>query len=399
MTLHGSGDLVLAGRDDSILGAKGGGELINDSNIIGAGHIGDGDGSLKLINDFCGVIDANQHGETLTIDTGQQVVTNHGLLAASDGGTLLVESALDNSCGSIVACSGGTVDLHGAVFGGSATIDGGTLSYAAAFGVDTTFANDTPGKTSTLVLHGTGLSYITDAISGFSHGDVIDLADIAFNSSTSFKLCGDFLIVSDGSCGPSITLQLNGDYNAGNFVLSEDKNGSTDITYNSSLLITGNETTHEWSHTTQQDSSAGVSGSLSGAISFDDPNGGHVTATASAEDENYVGSFHVGMPSEKDGAGAIDWSFDFSNVTLAPGKTLTQSYDVTVADQHGATASQQVSVSIGGPGNDTFVFNARRRRRHRGQFQRTERPHRSRAFRQHSELPGTGRSGDGGRPW
>jgi hypothetical protein len=43
-------------------------------------------------------------------------------------------------------------------------------------------------------------------------------------------------------------------------------------------------------------------------------------------------------------------------VTLAPGKTLTQSYDVTLADQHHDTATQQISVSIGGPGNDNFVF-------------------------------------------
>jgi hypothetical protein len=43
-------------------------------------------------------------------------------------------------------------------------------------------------------------------------------------------------------------------------------------------------------------------------------------------------------------------------VKLSSGQTLTQSYDVTVADEHGATATQQISVSVGGPGNDNFVF-------------------------------------------
>jgi FecR protein len=360
VTLHGGGDLVLAGPDDSILGAKDGGELINDSNIIGAGHIGDGDGSLKLINESCGVIDANQHGETLAIDTGHQVIVNDGVLAASNQGTLLVESALNNSCGSIVACSGGTVDLQGLVLGGSATIDGGTLIYTAALGVDTTFANHTPGQTSTLVLHGTGLSFITDAISGFSYGDVIDLADIAYNSSTSFKLFGDFLTVYDGQHGPSITIQLEGDYNAGNFALSKDANGDTEVTFNSSPAITGEQTTSATSSATEpsRNGSEKVSGTVDGSISFDDRDAGDThTASATPDGKNYVGTFHVDSPSESDGSGSVDWSFDFKNVTLAPGKTLTQSYDVTVADQHGATATQQVSVSIGGPGNDTFVFN------------------------------------------
>jgi hypothetical protein len=52
----------------------------------------------------------------------------------------------------------------------------------------------------------------------------------------------------------------------------------------------------------------------------------------------------------------VAWSFDFHDVKLSSGQTLTQSYDVTVADEHGATATQQISVSVGGPGNDNFVF-------------------------------------------
>jgi hypothetical protein len=359
VTLRGTGDLVLNGSGDSILGARGGGELDNDSTIVGAGHIGNGSESLKLVNESCGIIDANDRGETLALDTGHHAIVNDGLLEASNGGTLLVESTLDNSCGSIAVCSGGTVDLKGLVLGGSATIDGGTLIYAAAWDVDTTFAHNSLGETSTLVLKGTGLSFISDAISGFSHGDVIDLADIAFNGSTSFKLWGDFLTVYDnGPFGPSITIQLDGDYNAGNILLSSDGNFGTEITFNSSLLITGTDTTGaSYRTTTQHHGPDEVRGSVDGDISFDDPSGGHVGATVSPDGGNYVGTFHVDTPSENNGTGSVDWSFDFSNVALAPGKTLTQSYDVSLTGQNGSTATQQISVSIGGPGNDTFVFN------------------------------------------
>jgi hypothetical protein len=160
-----------------------------------------------------------------------------------------------------------------------------------------------------------------------------------------------------GSHGPSITIQLDGDYNAGNIVLSQDKNGGTDITFNSSLLVTGTETTSDSYHSTTQFHGADeIRGSVAGDILFDDPNGGRVSATYQADGNDYKGAFHVETHNASDGTGSVDWTFDFSNVAVQPGKTLTQSYDVSL-EQNGATTSQQVSVSIGGPGNDTFHFN------------------------------------------
>ena len=49
---------------------------------------------------------------------------------------------------------------------------------------------------------------------------------------------------------------------------------------------------------------------------------------------------------------------NFNGVALAPGQTVSQSYDVSIADTQnpGADVSENVSVSIGGPGNDNFVF-------------------------------------------
>jgi hypothetical protein len=52
------------------------------------------------------------------------------------------------------------------------------------------------------------------------------------------------------------------------------------------------------------------------------------------------------------------FNFNDDQVNLTTGQTLTQSYNVSVADpQHPAgTVNQTVSVSIGGPGNNNFVF-------------------------------------------
>ena len=70
---------------------------------------------------------------------------------------------------------------------------------------------------------------------------------MAFNacgpSATTFSLCDDFLTVSDGRHGPSITIQLDGDSGAGNIVLGKDANGDTEVTFNSPSAITGTQTT------------------------------------------------------------------------------------------------------------------------------------------------------------
>jgi hypothetical protein len=67
-----------------------GGMLTNDSNVVGAGHVGNGDGNLWLVNKSCGTIDANSCEHALTLDTGCNQITNAGTLAADSGGLLEV---------------------------------------------------------------------------------------------------------------------------------------------------------------------------------------------------------------------------------------------------------------------------------------------------------------------
>ena len=101
-----------------------------------------------------------------------------------------------------------------------------------------------------------------------------------------------------------------------------------------------------------------MSGEVGGTVSFDDPDAADThTASVSPDGDHYVGTFSLGAVNESEGVGSVPWSFNFSNVQLSSGQTLTQSYDVKIADEHGATATQELSVSIGGPGNDNFVFN------------------------------------------
>lgn len=61
---------------------------------------------------------------------------------------------------------------------------------------------------------------------------------------------------------------------------------------------------------------------------------------------------------ESNGVAIVDFEFSPGNdqINLASGQTLTQSYDVGVTGQSGAAVDQTISITIGGPGNDNFVF-------------------------------------------
>jgi hypothetical protein len=141
VTLDGSGSVVLNGANDSIVASCEGGTLTNDSDIFGAGHVGNGDGNLWLVNENCGTIDANSCEQTLTLDTGCHQIANAGILAADKGGILDVESSVSNTNGSIKVSDGGFADFEKSVTGGTAVVQGGKLEFDAASSVDVTFDN------------------------------------------------------------------------------------------------------------------------------------------------------------------------------------------------------------------------------------------------------------------
>ena len=72
----------------------------------------------------------------------------------------------------------------------------------------------------------------------------------------------------------------------------------------------------------------------------------------------YLGNFTVGALDTASGQDSVGWQFNFDSSAVT--RTATQTYDVKVTD-HSAdgtnnTVSQAVSVTIGAPGSDTFVF-------------------------------------------
>ena len=129
-----------------------------------------------------------------------------------------IEGGVDNS-GHLWA-NDGNITLHSDVAGArDATISGAaTLEFGAASSVDTTFAD---GGDGTLILEHS--SSFTGAISGFNHGDSLDLGDVVFGGSTGTTLSyaandagtGGTLSVSDGANTSHIALE--GEYTTAGF--------------------------------------------------------------------------------------------------------------------------------------------------------------------------------------
>ena len=124
--LDGSGTVELDGRHDKITGGPDGGTLVNSSTIDGFGQIGACDDDLTLHNKADGTIDADFAHKTLVVDTGGNTVVNAGLMEATLGGTLEINSRLRNS-GMVVADKNSDVTLDAHVHnksGGEILADG-----------------------------------------------------------------------------------------------------------------------------------------------------------------------------------------------------------------------------------------------------------------------------------
>jgi hypothetical protein len=84
------------------------------------------------------------------------------------------------------------------------------------------------------------------------------------------------------------------------------------------------------------------------------------TASVTPEGSDYVGNFKLDPITDNGGNASLGFEFTLGDdqIDLATGQTLTQSYDISVTDPQNSAENfnQTVSVSIGGPGNDNFVF-------------------------------------------
>jgi hypothetical protein len=130
VTFEGGGTFVLDPGTASIVGGSGGGtlDIAVGATLTGSGDIGNG-GTTALALSNSGTVDADGDGAEIDIETGNYTVTNAGLLEATNGGTLAIESDVNNACGTIGASgSGSTVQLVGAI-----NIAGGTLTTGNRF--------------------------------------------------------------------------------------------------------------------------------------------------------------------------------------------------------------------------------------------------------------------------
>jgi hypothetical protein len=342
VTLQGGGQITLSDSSENmIVGTNADAALTNiDNTISGAGQIGTGDGNLTLVNETAGTIDANFAGGTVALNTGNTIV-NAGLLEATNGGTLQIDDSVSNS--GTLAADGGTLLADGNVTGSGhvAIGGGGHAEFADAFDQSVAFTG--PG---TLDLH----QSLSDGgtVSGFAMGDTIDLNDLAYSANETLAWTqgsgGGVLTIDNNGTTESIT--LDGNYTQGEFALTNDATpaGGTDV----ESVPSADSTT------------VPATSDVAGDISLADSNANDtLSASVTPDGSSYVGTFTLDSAAESNGTASFGFEFMLGNdqINLTSGTTLTQSYNVSIVNAQTAdNVNQTVSVSIGGPGNDNFVF-------------------------------------------
>jgi len=164
------------------------------------------------------------------VDTGNNIITNTGVMEATGTGGLMIHGDVANS--GVLWANGGNVTVAGNVTGaGHAVIDGNAmLEFTAASNQDMTFS---AGATGTLKLDQS--SAYTGTVAGFGQGDQLVLADIASRPDTTVAFTqnqtgsGGTLTVSDGAHTANIGLE--GQYSAQGFHLTVDTGTGTLISY------------------------------------------------------------------------------------------------------------------------------------------------------------------------
>ena len=285
-----------------------------------------------------------EHTGTLNVDSNVQALAfaptvdpsgNSGSSLTATGDGLWILGPLPTDSEPIIIANGSLLLLG--------TAEAGNITFA--------------GATGTLILPTPSL--LTGDIAGMTSGDANQVIDLGgFDGAHTTATPGSYdsidntttvTVVDDQSHSASLTLV--GNHSGDTFTDTSDGHGGADVV---DPLITNSPVDPV------VDASATASG-VDGTVAFTEANASDTqTASFSADGADYIGNFKLDPSDTSNGNATAEWQFNFDNdkASLAPGETLTQSYNITLADAQNpaATQNQTVSVSIGGPGNDNFVF-------------------------------------------
>jgi len=228
VTLNGSGSILLANVQNSIVGLASGASLTNVNNtIVGAGTVGNS--SLTLTNE--GTIES--HLGTLTVNTGSNTIANTGTLGSVDG-DLVVDSSVSGT-GKETISTGGTLEFAGGVSSGqtvtfanksgdtlkldaaqnfSGTLSG--LAAASSTSFDTVdLANFKFADTTITSVSGTGaVGTTTNVTLTDSADDLVVTLHLLNQSANQFGTsASDYSLTSDGSATPGTNFSV--DYTPG----------------------------------------------------------------------------------------------------------------------------------------------------------------------------------------
>ena len=211
LTLSGTGTIAMGNNGNNTITADAATDVLNNTgNIIeGAGSIGGG--TLTFINGASGIVDATQ-GSALYLNTGTIAISNAGLLEATAGGGLVIQSNVNNSTSAHVFASGANVVLESGV-----DIAGGTLSSSGASAIYI-------GNSATL--DGTGSAGITNS------------GTVVVQDNTTLGLLGG--VVNSG------VIELAGANYSTNLIIGPTgmKAGTVTLTGNGTILLGDNPNNH-----------------------------------------------------------------------------------------------------------------------------------------------------------
>ena len=344
VTLDGQGTIVLDNANHPADQIVGGNEdsntLYNVNNTIeGAGNIGTADRDLWLVNESCGTIEANDDGQKLTIDTGHNQITNAGTFEATNGGILDVGihgdgGSVNNARGELFVGIGSMIDIADAITGGKAIIQGGTLKFDATSSVGVTFDNGSGTPTYGELIFGNSASALDYS------GKIDDFGGTSSAASDKIELVS----IDPGD----VTYKTHGSNTVITITVGDQTNKITLDGFTGSLDIASDG--HDGTLITDPPTSPSDNGAGSATLTIESGtlmenakiSAGIPVAEAVTNVDGSISEFMLGN----------------DQINLGSSQTATDTHsNVSVPNPgHPGTTVNTMSVSIGGPGNDNFVF-------------------------------------------